>query len=124
MYCACGMFCGSSRYIFVITTVRYEFYHSMTFTSVRYAPLHVEDECSDSYSSKYSATSDSSEPPELLWRNVIPHGGSKMENNEASWDTSAHIYTTVALWSSSLGLALIFSDVAAVLEIGGILCVI
>ena len=87
----------------------------------RYVPLHVEDECCESYSSKYSAASDSTEPPELLWRSVAPHGTHRQENNEASWDTSAHIYTTVALWSSSLGLALIFSDVAAVLEIGGIL---
>eukprot|EP00602_Paraphysomonas_sp_CaronLab_P000044 CAMPEP_0185027530 /NCGR_PEP_ID=MMETSP1103-20130426/12686_1 /TAXON_ID=36769 /ORGANISM="Paraphysomonas bandaiensis, Strain Caron Lab Isolate" /LENGTH=493 /DNA_ID=CAMNT_0027561579 /DNA_START=35 /DNA_END=1513 /DNA_ORIENTATION=- len=43
------------------------------------------------------------------------------DNDEATWDSTAHVLTTVVIWTSTMGFSLVFADVAVVLEFSGIL---
>ncbi|CAE7624200.1 SLC38A11 [Symbiodinium microadriaticum] len=43
------------------------------------------------------------------------------DNDETEWNSIAHILVTIALWSSTLGFALLFQDLSVVLAFSGIL---
>lgn len=63
------------------------------------------------------------------WSDIRPVGGEAPavaamdgpppDNDETEWNHTAHVLATIALWSSTLGFALVFEDVSVVLAFSG-----
>lgn len=54
------------------------------------------------------------------WKSIEPHGSSRDVNDTRSWPTSIHRVISISLLCTTVGLSLLFKDIATVLEFVGI----